>query len=419
MNIHVGIVNAEEVNFTLSGKYSLGGITFSPGNHVAMVSDNFIKLDGILLEPPLNFAPIGKQNASFTLKDVTIGKEFHWERKEAQRFEGALQMRLCDGKILVVNTLNVERYLVSVISSEMSAANNLELLKAHAIVSRSWLLAQMESKRRHFNPDACHEFNTTDEHIKWYDKDDHRGFDVCADDHCQRYQGITRATTPAVEKAVSETANIVLRDTEGAICDARFSKCCGGKTEEFDSCWEDVHHDYLECVDDNDGKGGEDFCAKGDENTLKQVLNSYDQETHDFYRWKVRYSQSEIRQLIEKNSGLYFGDILDLIAIQRGKSGRIVKLKIVGDARALTIGKELEIRKWLSDSCLYSSAFDVEKELSTNENKVPTAFILHGKGWGHGVGMCQIGAAVMAQEGYNYKDILEHYFPHTTLSSIE
>jgi SpoIID/LytB domain protein len=303
----------------------------------------------------------------------------------------------------------------------------MELLKAHAVISRSWLLAQIQKNTNLQTKPQKYQstIRTDDELIKWYDREDHTYFDVCADDHCQRYQGITRSTTPQVEKAVKETEGEILA-IEGVICDARFSKCCGGVTEVFENVWEPVKHTYLQkIVDNNILPGGfslalenEDtakqwimnnpdaFCNSSDKEILKQVLNKYDQETNDFYRWKVTYSQDELSELIKMRSGIVFGKIIDLIPVKRGGSARLIKLKIVGTLRTMIIGKELEIRKTLSKSHLYSSAFIVEKqELEGN-----ITFVLHGAGWGHGVGLCQIGAAVMGSKGYSYHEILLHYF---------
>jgi SpoIID/LytB domain protein len=334
-----------------------------------------------------------------------------------------------EDKITAINILPVEDYLTSVISSEMSATSSLELLKAHAVVSRSWLFAQIEKRKAMSDKgDGFFSFTKTkEEYIRWYDREDHTIFDVCADDHCQRYQGITKASNATVAKAVKATrGQILIYDNK--ICDARFSKCCGGATEEFEYCWEDKHYDYLTAVRDADleearplpdltdekeaerwiRKAPASFCDTHDKKILSQILNNYDQETTDFYRWKVRYTQEELAELIRKNTKTDYGDILDLIPVQRGTSGRICKLKIVGSEKTLTIGKELEIRRTLSNSHLFSSAFVVDKgEL---KDGVPQWFLLSGAGWGHGVGLCQIGAAVMGEKGYAYDEILLHYY---------
>ena len=361
--------------------------------------------------------------ASFTLKEVTIGINFHWERKEDQRFQGALKLIVENNEITAINIIKIEDYLTSVISSEMSATASLELLKAHAVISRSWLLAQIEKNKEIVaNKEKYTTFTETgDEIIRWYDREDHLNFDVCADDHCQRYQGITRASAniDTVRQAIKETRGQVLM-SENKICDARFSKCCGGVVEEFQNCWEDIKYPYLVKLRDNENNTDipdltieqesvkwiesrpAAFCNTQDKKILGQVLNNYDQETTDFYRWQVTYSQDEISTLIQKRSGIDFGTIHELIPIERGTSGRLIKLKIVGSKKTMIIGKELEIRRTLSTSHLYSSAFIIDK--------TDNSFTLTGAGWGHGVGLCQIGAAVMGEEGYSYDKILLHYY---------
>jgi SpoIID/LytB domain protein len=338
--------------------------------------------------------------SSFIIKDVPIGIHFHWERKEDQEFLGELRIIREGDQLTAINIIPIEDYLTSVISSEMSATSFPELLKAHAVISRSWLLAQKEKAAQVHHYSSVVE--TAGEYIRWYDREDHARFDVCADDHCQRYQGITRASVPAVKEAVESTSGELLM-YQGKICDARFSKCCGGQTELFENCWEPVAHPYLESITDP-------FCNTQDQKVLRQVLNQYDQDTRDFYRWKVEYTQDELSELIRLKSGWDFGEITDLIPIERGPSGRIIRLKIAGTRLSKTIGKELFIRKVLSESHLYSSAFDV--------SKASGKFILNGKGWGHGVGLCQIGAALMAKEGYTYKEILAHYFPRAELKKM-
>jgi SpoIID/LytB domain protein len=430
--IKVGIMAGKEISFTLQGNYHL---EFSRGKitgrckarkavaGVELKTDN----NGWLCPNGLKLIPFNPEKAKFTLHDVTIGINFHWERKEDQVFNGGLHFVNDGEKIQAINELSVEDYLISVISSEMSATSSIELLKAHAVISRSWLLAQIQKNTNLQTKPQKYQstIRTDDELIKWYDREDHTYFDVCADDHCQRYQGITRSTTPQVEKAVKETEGEILA-IEGVICDARFSKCCGGVTEVFENVWEPVKHTYLQkIVDNNILPGGfslalenEDtakqwimnnpdaFCNSSDKEILKQVLNKYDQETNDFYRWKVTYSQDELSELIKMRSGIVFGKIIDLIPVKRGGSARLIKLKIVGTLRTMIIGKELEIRKTLSKSHLYSSAFIVEKQ----EVEGNITFVLHGAGWGHGVGLCQIGAAVMGSKGYSYHEILLHYF---------
>lgn len=383
----------------------------------------------------MEFTPQNVETGHFDLHDVTIGVNFHWERKEEQSFRGSLRLIAENGMLTAVNILPIEEYLLSVISSEMSATASLELLKAHAVISRSWLLAQIEknktltSEQTPYNPCTL----TDTELVKWYDREDHVNFDVCADDHCQRYQGITRESTATVRDAIKATWGQVLTH-DGVLCDARFSKSCGGVFEQFENCWEPKHYDYLVArrdgehpmefpdltVEDNAREwilsSPEAFCNTTDKRILSQVLNSYDQETTDFYRWRVEYSQSELSELIRRRSGEDYGDILDLQPVARGTSGRLYRLKIVGSKLTRIIGKELEIRRTLSPSHLYSSAFVVEKE--GEQNGLPSKFILKGAGWGHGVGLCQIGAAVMGEKGYDYKKILLHYFIGADITSI-
>ena len=376
----------------------------------------------------MTFTPQEEQN-SFSLYDVTIGINFHWERQETQVFLGTLKLVVDEEKIVAINVLPVEDYLTSVISSEMNANSSLELLKAHAVVSRSWLFAQIEKRKAMSGKDeGFFSFvKTKEEYIRWYDREDHTIFDVCADDHCQRYQGITKASNATVAEAVRATRGRLLM-YDNKICDARFSKCCGGATEEFEYCWEDKHYPYLSAVRDAEEeenrplpdltkeeeaehwirKAPKSFCDTHNKKILSQILNHYDLETTDFYRWKVRYTQEEIAELIRTNTKTDYGDILDLIPVQRGPSGRICKLKIVGSLKTLTIGKELEIRRTLSNTHLFSSAFVVDK--GKLKDGVPQWFLLSGAGWGHGVGLCQIGAAVMGEKGYTYEEILLHYY---------
>ncbi len=432
--IKVGIMSAAEVKFTLDGTFKILDKTVS-GSQVATTDGNVILWNNEKYKE-LEFIPVDEVSASFELEDVTIGVNFHWERKEVQRFKGALKLIVEHGKITPVNILGVEDYLLSVISSEMSATASLELLKAHAVISRSWLLAQIDKNKRieMSGEKYVAAENVEGEVIKWYDREDHVNFDVCADDHCQRYQGITRASTPQVAKAIEATRGQVLMDGEN-LCDARFSKCCGGVYEEFENCWEPVHYNYL--VARRDGVNELDFpnltveknaqewilsrpeahCNTADAEILSQVLNHYDQETTDFYRWKVDYTQAEISKLVRERSGEDYGDIVDLIPIARGTSGRLYKLKIVGTKKTLTIGKELEIRRTLSPSHLYSSAFVIEKG-ENDANGLPSTFTLKGAGWGHGVGLCQIGAAVMGAKGYPYEEILLHYFIDATIKKL-
>lgn len=430
--ITVGILLAPQINFVLNGTFVFDGCSFA-GLQRAEIEDGKIRFNNNLFDEII-FEPNDDTSSSFDLKDVLIGIGFHWERKENQRFKGKLRIIIEDGKLRAINALLLEDYLISVISSEMSATASLELLKAHAVISRSWLLAQLEAKIQNLAIKDSSVYSSNTEYIRWYDKDDHANFDVCADDHCQRYQGISRACTPAVEQAVKATKGEVLIH-EGKICDARFSKCCGGISELFENCWEPKHHDYLLPVEDKaagailsssmsekdcesfiSNPNKEHFCNTSDAKILSQVLNNYDQETSDFYRWEILYSQQELSDLLRKRSGIDFGEIIDMQPIERGASGRLIKLKIVGTKQTRIVGKELEIRKWLSQSHLYSSAFVVQKE--NIQNNIPQTFKLQGAGWGHGVGLCQIGAAVMAEKDYLYQDILFHYFKNITLNKI-
>ena len=400
-NVTVGIVSGQKIEFSLNAPYTAKGETIE-GKQTVEFSEGGILWNGNQYRE-LTFTPASAE-ASFSLFDVTIGVNFHWERKETQVFLGTLRLVVESDQITAINELPVEKYLASVISSEMKATAGLELLKAHAVISRSWLLAQM--RRREDNQEQKNGFfsfiKKDDELIRWYDREDHTIFDVCADDHCQRYQGITKQTSKNVEQALKATRGQILCYGD-EICDARFSKCCGGVTEEFQYCWEDTPKPYLVSVEDP-------FCNTNDKEVLSQVLNDYDQETNDFYRWTVEYTADEISNLIREKLKDDFGTITDLIPLERGKSGRIWKLKIVGTKKTFTIGKELEIRRALSESHLYSSAFDVEK--------TEKGFRLNGKGWGHGVGLCQIGAAVMGQKGYRYDEILLHYYRNAEIKRI-
>ncbi|HET6559511.1 MAG TPA: SpoIID/LytB domain-containing protein [Prolixibacteraceae bacterium] len=435
--IEIGIMYEPEIIFKLNEKYLLApnGLPHD-GMHKATYRDGQLFMDDELVdENELLFQPVRYHKGSFELNDVTIGINFHWERKENQLFKGSLKIIIENEKLTAINILPVEDYLVSVISSEMKATSSLELLKAHAITSRSWLLAQMEKGNK--VQQSGNKYNSTvltpGEYIRWYDREEHEHFDVCADDHCQRYQGITRQSTPLVVQAIDETSGMLLMSGD-KICDARYSKSCGGMTETFENVWEPEVHPYLESIVDNpflsDGYDADltqeeaaerwirnipdAFCNTQDKEVLSQVLNDYDQETNDFYRWKVSFKQAELAELIARKSGQDFGEILDLIPVERGKSGRLNKLKIVGTKLTLTIGKELEIRKTLSESHLYSSAFVVDKHMG--ENNIPQEFTLTGAGWGHGVGLCQIGAAMMGAKGYKYDEILKHYFPGARIS---
>lgn len=419
--VAVGIITAKAVDIDFHGAFRRTG-----DGAVVSGSVRFENLDS-----KLDFEP-AEDGAVFEVKDVMIGVDFHWQRRENQTFAGALSLLPCaDGSITVVNRIGVEDYLRSVISSEMSATSSPELLRAHAVISRSWLLAQIRKNERIADGarayDAC--TVTDDEIVRWQDREDHTDFDVCADDHCQRYQGVTRQSTAAVAEAVDATAGIALTDPDsGELADARFSKCCGGVFELFENCWEPVHHSYLTVRSDAPDAlvypdlryesrarawieaSPEAFCNTADESVLSQVLNNYDRESIDFYRWTVRYGVEELSDLVRERTGIDFGTITELVAVERGTSGRIVRLRITGTKRSMIIGKELEIRHALSRSHLRSSAFVVDRDGDD--------FVLRGAGWGHGVGLCQIGAAVMAEKGYGWREILAHYFPGAELKKI-
>lgn len=429
--VTVGILSGKEIRFSFPETFYTPAGTETCGKQVVTFKDGKICWNKDEYDE-LSFSPKQNSDTWFELEDVIIGINFHWERKETQRFKGTLKFIIEGEQLIAINVIPIEDYLTSVISSEMSATASLELLKAHAVISRSWLLDKLKSKyiEKKTEPSETPEQS---ERIKWYDHEAHEYFDVCADDHCQRYQGITRASTLQAIEAVSATRGETLI-YESHICDARFSKCCGGAFEEFQNCWEQVKHPYL--IKQRDSKTETElpdlsieamadnwirtspaaFCNTQDKKILGQVLNNYDQETVDFYRWKVVYSQQELSELIRKRSGIDFGKIIDLQPIERGTSGRLIRLKIVGTLRTLVIGKELEIRRTLSSSHLYSSAFVVDKEGETDG--IPERFILTGAGWGHGVGLCQIGAAVMGEQGYRYHEILSHYYPGSTLEKL-
>lgn len=434
-DVTVGIVSAQKIHFSLNKPYLAKGEKVL-GEQVVEFSEGGVLWNGNQYSQ-LTFHP-QSADASFSLSDVTIGVNFHWERKETQTFLGTLRFVVESDKIVAINELPVEKYLESVISSEMSATSSLELLKAHAVISRSWLLAQMK-KRREVAESGNNFFSFTkkeDTLIRWYDREDHTLFDVCADDHCQRYQGITKETSPHVAEAIRQTKGQILMDGE-EICDARFSKCCGGITEEFQYCWEDTPKTYLTAVRDialgvehtlpnltNEEEAEKwirfnppAFCNTQDKKILSEVLNDYDQETANFYRWKETLSQEKLQQLIADKLKMDLGAILDMKAVERGKSGRISKLQIIGTEKTFTIGKELEIRRTLSDSHLLSSAFVVDK-YDKDEQGVPQRFELIGAGWGHGVGLCQIGAAVMGEQGYHYDAILLHYYQGAEIKKL-
>ena len=386
-------------------------------------------------EKEIIFIPNDLETESFLLRDVIIGKKFHWEKKENQRFRGTLKLLIEGNEITAVNIIPIEEYLASVISSEMNANCSLALLKAHAIISRGWLLAQLEKGALNKNTRTVNEFITENEIVRWYNREDHINYDICADDHCQRYQGVTKIINDFAMNAVESTRGLALK-YDDAICDTRYSKCCGGMSEGYENVWEPVKHYYLAPIVDYkfelDGidydltqehsaarwikTNPHAFCNTNDPKILSQILTDSDRPTNNFFRWTVEYSQEEIAEIIKTKSGIDFGNIIDLIPVVRGYSGRITKLKIVGTKKTYTIGKELEIRKTLSKSHLYSSAFIVTRQ-NLNED-IPNKFILNGAGWGHGVGLCQIGAAVMGERGYKFDEILLHYFKGAKIQKI-
>ncbi|MGH9831786.1 MAG: SpoIID/LytB domain-containing protein [Blastocatellia bacterium] len=438
--VSVGLMTgAKEVAFELKGAFAgTDGLRFDGGSFRARSFSDGVEIvseDGRrgLASSEYRLIPL-EALSSFTLRDVTIGIDFHWQRKQDQEFQGALRIQIdSDGQLVVINEIPVEAYLTSVISSEMSADAHPELLKAHSIISRSWLLAQMKpwKKERHGHSSLVQPFGAEQQLIRWYGQESHEDFDVCADDHCQRYQGVTKVTSPGAYEAIRATFGQVLVYGE-ELCDARYSKSCGGMTESFDAAWEDERMPYLAVSYDgetfpsgfnlplSDEANAERwirnsppaFCNPNDKTILRKILPDFDQETTDFYRWRVTIAQDELQELLREKLGVDFGVIRQLEPVERGASGRIVRLRIAGKREKMIIGKELEIRRALSPSHLYSSAFVVEDDKS---NK---AFTLIGAGWGHGVGLCQIGAALMAERGYDFRRILEHYYRGAQLSGL-
>lgn len=434
--IKVGIFeHYREVRGVFNGPFTVNGMFQLGGNFSARAENGMIVLTdgrGNEVVPAKEIRCTHTQRATFTLHDVTIGIHFHWERKESQTFQGNLTLVARDnGTIAAVNEISVEEYLASVISSEMSAEAPIELLKAHAITSRSWLVAMLEREQRNVDVDSERTIRSDDELIRWYDREDHDIFDVCADDHCQRYQGITKIISKSAAEAIEATRGIFL--VYGyEICDARFHKACGGLSEEFENAWEERHVPYLECISDSSIQHpkitteleAEDwifshpdtYCNTTDANILRQILPSFDQETTNFFRWAVEYERAELEEIIREKSGIDFGTIQNIVPIQRGPSGRIITLKIEGTKKTMTVGKELEIRRWLSKSHLYSSAFIVVTE--REDDGTPKRFMLYGAGWGHGVGLCQIGAAVMASKGFQAEQIVKHYFHNAQIQKL-
>jgi stage II sporulation protein D len=438
--ISVGIMAEQEIRFTLSGKFIFGEELITPGNYIAKYSPDGICIikdeHQLFCLPAVEFIPFNKSSL-FELKNVKIGINFHWEQNEDQQFRGSLKFIQEHENVRAINLIPVEEYLKSVISSEMRATSSRQLLKAHSVISRSWLLAQIEKKKNTIPRDKQHQSNyvSDDKIIRWYGREDHDFFDVCSDDHCQRYQGITKIISETVLAAVEETFGEVIV-AGGQICDARYSKCCGGMTECFENVWEPEHHSYLVKIPDhsNTPKGYEDdltieanaekwirnsppaFCNTDDKVVLAQLLPGFDLQTTDFYRWKVEYTQEQLSGIIRKKSGIDFGEIIKFAPFKRGTSGRIINLKIIGTKKTLTVGNELEIRKWLSESHLYSSA--IVFDYLGIKNGIPQKFVLTGAGWGHGVGLCQIGAAMIGEKGYDYKQILAHYFKGAGLKKL-
>ena len=438
--ISVGILTQQKILFELYGNFKVSGDRKNySGIFSAEISDDKIvcKSNSAIISDSeeIIFTPEDPYSESFLIRDVVIGINFHWQRKERQRFNHSLKIIKSGKKAVAINILPLESYIISVISSEMSAKSSVQFLKALSVVSRSWILAQLIKTRLKKEGKTSSFYETETETIKWYDRGQHKHFDVCADDHCQRFQGITKVTSENAGKAVRQTRGIVLL-SDDKICDTRYSKSCGGITEDFENVWEPVQLPYLKSIVDykyppenfnlnlfseNNAKkwilgNPQSFCNTSDKVILSQILIDYDRETTNFYRWKIEYSQEEISNIIKEKSGIDFGNILDLIPVERGASSRLIKMKIKGSKKVLTIGKELEIRRILSPNHLYSSAFIVDKIMG--KNSIPEKFIIHGAGWGHGVGLCQVGAAVMAEKGYQFDEILLHYFSNAVIKKI-
>ena len=430
--INVGIMDRQtEVAGRLDGDYH--GDEFGPisGRFSAKTETEMIVLTDEANHETHRSTSIrltGQEGSAFSLFNVTIGNRFHWERTEDQTFQGALIFRpRKDGTIVAINEISLEDYLTSVISSEMSGDAPMEFLKTHAILSRSWLLAALDRKKKK-NERSTAVNKTAKKHgevIRWYDREDHDLFDVCADDHCQRYQGITKIESEQAEEAVRETRGIVITHQD-QICDARYSKACGGITEDFDTAWDNKRVPYLRSISDASVphrpvtteeeasawilSNPEAYCGTKDERLLEKILPHFDRETKGFFRWRVETSRTELEEILRDKSGFDLGTLREIVPLRRGPSGRISRLRIVGSKRSVVVGKELEIRRWLSRSHLYSSAFIVKAEAER--------FIFHGAGWGHGVGLCQIGAAVMATKGFSAEKILNHYFTGVELKRI-
>ena len=442
-DVAVGLMTGVDgVSFELKGQFvGPDGARFDAGSYRASAASNMIEVvnaggERRALSPEVKLAP-EHAGSSFIVRDVEIGIDFHWQRKQDQEFRGALQLKLSGGKLVVINPVPVEEYLISVISSEMSATSHPELLKAHSIISRSWLLAQLKPwKKAHGQAHSTIKTNGgSKELIRWYDRENHADFDVCADDHCQRYQGITKATSREVFESIRATFGQVLAYHDG-LCDSRFSKSCGGMTESYAAAWEDITVPYLAVSYDGQAFPVEyqlplsdetnavawirnsppAFCQTDDRKILSKILPDFDQETTDFYRWHLVIGQEELQELLRHKLGIDFGAIQKLEPIERGGSGRLIRLKIVGERETVVIGKELEIRRALSPRHLYSSAFVVDAEEGLSG--IPSQFKLIGAGWGHGVGLCQIGAALMAELGDDHRRILAHYYRGAQLHAL-
>ncbi len=425
MKIKVGILDTTKLEVIFNGTYISEGSVRLEGSYCFDVTE--------LSECQISISPLSLENSYFQINGVTIGKDFHWQQKEIQRFKGDLILKIIPNRIIVINEIPIEEYLISVISSEMKSTAPLEFMKAHAVISRSWLIKQIIDK--HFEKNLNNTTDTEKERIVWYDRSQHSEFDVCADDHCQRYQGISRIINSKAEEAVKSTKGLILTN-DGKICDTRFSKCCGGAFEIFPSCWGDEEHPYLskgldmevfhEIPDLSNEENARKwilsspntFCNINNDNLLESSLNGYDRTTTDFFRWKVEYKPTYLSRIINQRTGIDFGEIIDIIPVKRGVSGRLIKVKISGTKKSMIIGKELEIRRSLSESHLYSSAFVVDK-IYNRLSKDVERFIFRGAGWGHGVGLCQIGAVGMASKGYNYKEILSHYYPGSIIREID
>ncbi|MGB5988470.1 MAG: SpoIID/LytB domain-containing protein [Marinifilaceae bacterium] len=433
--LKIGICAAQIISINLLNEYYIKNIgTTLFGKYSLTINNKSIELidsgnNIIHKSNEISFHPSIKERNIFEIEDVTIGINFHWEKKEKQKFNGNLKFIIEKDNIRAINTVKIEDYLFSVISSEMNANAPTEYLKSHAIISRSWVLSRIAAE----NQKDMDFIDNNEKRIKWYGREEHINFDVCADDHCQRYQGITRACTEAVKEAIKETKGIVLYK-DNNICDARFSKCCGGVSEDFENVWENEKISYLSTIIDSENKDltldlkkeedarewitseTDSFCNVKDKHLLSRILNDYDYSTSNFYRWEIEYSQEELSNLLLDNSNIDFGEIKKITALKRGVSGRIYELEIEGSKKTFTFGKELEIRKVLSKSHLYSSAFIVDYKKV--KKGIPGKFILKGSGWGHGVGLCQIGAAAMVYKGYSHEKVLKHYFKGTELKKI-